>query len=155
MQWFGTGWRNTTLRPIKDFQDYIDEGVITKKTPDISRANSFLLEAEKTEQFIQKIITTIEIDDKNANSILTLLYDAIMLKIRAQMIKEGYLAKGAGAHEAEVSYLKELNFSEKEIAFCDQLRYFRNGILYYGKSFGADYAKKVIEFLNEFNTKIK
>jgi hypothetical protein len=142
------------MKPIKDFEDYIEEGIITKKQPDISRSNSCLKEAKKTEEFIEEIIYTIRIHDKNANSVIKLLYDVIMEKIRSKMILEGYSASGQGAHEAEVSYLKQLHFSEQEVAFCDQLRYFRNGILYYGKEFDVEYAQKVLEFLKEFNKKI-
>ncbi|MBT4434019.1 hypothetical protein HOD05_02260, partial [Candidatus Woesearchaeota archaeon] len=38
---------------------------------------------------------------------------------------------------------------DSEIDFADQLRYFRNGILYYGKTFDEEYAHKVIDFLEK------
>jgi len=77
--------------------------------------------------------------------------DVPMEKIRFKMLLKGYNATGYGAHEVEVAFLKELSFSEKEIQFCDQLRYFRNGIIYYGKSFNKEYAEKVVKFLKIFN----
>ncbi len=40
-------------------------------------------------------------------------------------------------------------FSVQKIEFADRLRYYRNGILYYGKSFDAAYARKVLRFLEE------
>ena len=78
-----------------------------------------------------------------------------MRKIRAIMMKDGYFASGHGAHESEVSYLRKLMFSEKDIQFCDELRYFRNGILYYGKTFNKDYAEKTIVFLEKIEEKLR
>lgn len=53
------------------------------------------------------------------------------------------------AHEAEISYLRKLNFSETDVNFSNELRYHRNGIVYYGKNMGAEYANNVLKFLNE------
>ncbi len=74
--------------------------------------------------------------------------------VRAKMLLAGYNSSGQGAHEAEVSYLRELKFSENEIEFANQLRYFRNGITYYGKVFGKEYALKVIDFLDKIYPKL-
>ena len=67
--------------------------------------------------------------------------------VRAKMLLDGFKTTGQGAHEAEVAYLRELKFSEPDVQFANQLRYFRNGIMYYGKSFDAEYAQKVLAFL--------
>ena len=69
--------------------------------------------------------------------------------IRAKMLLEGFNSSGKGAHEAEVAYLRELKFSESDVQFANQLRYFRNGITYYGKRFNKDYALKVLGFLDK------
>jgi len=37
-------------------------------------------------------------------------------------------------------------FKEQEVQFADQVRFFRNGILYYGTVLDKEYAEKVIEF---------
>ena len=60
------------------------------------------------------------------------------------MLLEGYNASGLGAHEAEVSYLRVLGFSENDVQFADQLRFFRNGMLYYGTMLDKEYAKIAI-----------
>ena len=65
------------------------------------------------------------------------------------------LLEGYSAHEAEVAYLKKLNFSENEAEFMDKLRYFRNGILYYGKIFNTEYAEKVMAFMDRIVPKLK
>ena len=77
-----------------------------------------------------------------------------MQLLRAKMLLDGYNASGFGAHESEASYMRILNFNEREVLFVDQIRYFRNGILYYGKNIDKEYAHKVVEFTKMFSPKI-
>ncbi|MCK5698417.1 MAG: hypothetical protein KAH93_01080, partial [Candidatus Aenigmarchaeota archaeon] len=74
--------------------------------------------------------------------------------VRAKLLTNGYYASGNGAHEAEVSFMSYLGFSEKDVRFMNDLRYFRNGILYYGKCFDVDYGNKVLEFLKRIYPKL-
>ena len=69
--------------------------------------------------------------------------------IRAKLLIKGFSSSGEGDHEAEVSFMRTLGFSEKETRFLNDLRYFRNGILYYGKHFDEGYGKRVMDFLNK------
>ena len=78
-----------------------------------------------------------------------------MFLIRARLYSEGYTSRGLGAHEAEVSFTRHMEFNEKEVQFLDQLRYFRNGILYYGKRLDKEYAEKVIEFTKKTYVKLR
>ncbi len=78
------------------------------------------------------MIQKIKLSDSNANSFVKSCYDILMELIRARMILEGYNASGFGAHEAEVSYMRILGFNENDVQFTDQIRFFRNGMLYYG-----------------------
>jgi len=142
------------MRPIKNFKDYIQEDIVKKQSPDKSRSTSLIIESEKAEAFLKQIILKVGLNDENANTIITMAYDIIMKRIRSKMLLYGYNASGQGAHEAEVAYLRELQFNESDIQFCDQLRYFRNGIMYYGKSFNKEYAQKTIEFLNKIKNKL-
>ena len=71
------------------------------------------------------------------------------------MLLKGYNASGFSAHKAEVSYMRLLKFNEKDVQFANQLRYFRNGIMYYGKRFDNEYAKKVLEFLKDIKQKLR
>ena len=95
------------------------------------------------------------IDDDNANDYVEYCYNIIMFLIRSKMFKSGYSSSGKGAHEAEVAFTRNLGFNDAEIKFLDQLRYFRNGILYYGKSFDKEYAEKVIDFTKRIYQKLK
>jgi hypothetical protein len=51
--------------------------------------------------------------------------------------------------------MREIGFSEQQVLFMNQLRYFRNGIKYYGKIFDKDYANKVDNFLHQCLLKLK
>lgn len=143
------------MKPIKNFNEFLKEGIVKKQTPDISRANFLINESQKSYLFVKNLIKDIDLNDDNANSIIKLCYDIIMEIIRAKMLRNGYNAVGWGAHEAEVSYLRNLGFSENDVQFTDQLRYFRNGIMYYGKVFDKGYARKVLDFLYRITEKLK
>jgi len=134
---------------MKKFEEFLKQGVVKKQFPDKPRAQDLIIESDKTFKSVIEVVNKIGINNINANTIIKESYDAIMGLIRAKMLLEGFSCSGQGAHEAEVSYLKELNFSEEEIHFTDRLRYFRNGIMYYGKGFDTEYAKKVITFLKK------
>ena len=114
---------------MKDFEEYIKEGIVKKGSPDLSRARFLKKESEKSYAFLKKLIKDFKITEENSNSIIKLGYDVIMELIRSKMLKEGFNAQGKGAHEGEVAYLGNLSFSEKEIEFANKLRYFRNGIM--------------------------
>ena len=140
---------------MKLFEEYLREGIIKKQTPDLSRAKSLIKEAEESYNVLTGIIERIGLNNQNANYIIKNCYDIIMELIRAKMFLDGFSSSGIGAHESEVSYLKEIGFKDTEVEFADQLRYFRNGILYYGKSFDKEYAKKVLVFLNKIYKRLK
>lgn len=137
------------MRAVRHFDEFIDEGIVKKQAPDKSRANYLMTESEKSYEFLLVIVTDYGITEKNANSVIKLCYDTMMELIRACMLKEGYNASGQGAHEAEVSYLRKICFKENDIQFADQLRYFRNGIMYYGKQLDEEYAVKVLDFIKK------
>ncbi len=135
------------MRPVKKFEEYLKTDVVRIQSVDKSRAESLKKESLQTEKVLISIINSVGLTNENANTIITIAYDIIMKNIRSKMILSGYNSSGRGAHEAEVSYLRVLGFNEKDVQFCDQLRYFRNGIMYYGKIFDKKYAEKTIDFL--------
>ncbi|MGE0793454.1 MAG: HEPN domain-containing protein [Candidatus Woesearchaeota archaeon] len=144
------------MKVVKKFEEFIDEGIVKRISPDINRSENLLQESEKKYKLLNNNISKLGIDDDNANDFVEYCYNIIMFFIRAKMLEEGYSSSGQGAHEAEVAFARNLNLSEVEIEFLDQLRFFRNGILYYGKQFDKEYAEKVIKFTKEFvNKKIK
>ena len=51
--------------------------------------------------------------------------------------------------------MKILLFPDNDVKFMDEVRFFRNGILYYGTSLDKEYAGKVLEFTKKTHPKLK
>ncbi len=135
------------MKPLKTFNEYVKEGTARKQSPDKLRARSLIAESEDSYKILLSFVEKLGLDNNNANHVIKNAYDIIMELIRAKMYIDGFATTGKGAHEAEVSYLTELGFSSKDVDFANDLRYFRNGIMYYGKKFDKTYADKVLAFL--------
>jgi hypothetical protein len=134
------------MKAIRDFQEFIREGIVKKQSPNKSRAEFLIKESEQDYNYLLKLINQIGVSDDNANNYIKNCYDILMELIRAKMLLEGYNVSGYYAHEAEISFLRVLSFSEKDVQFADQIRFFRNGMLYYGTILEKEYAEKVILF---------
>ena len=143
------------MRHLKPFEDFVKEGVVKRITVNKERAKSLISEADRKTNSLKEQLEKIGIKGENANDYIEYCYNVIMNLIRAKLFLKGYSASGQGAHEAEVSYLRELGFTEKDVQFADQLRYFRNGILYYGTSLDKEYADKVLEFTKRVYRRLK
>ncbi|MBU2053081.1 MAG: hypothetical protein KJ721_02450 [Nanoarchaeota archaeon] len=142
------------MKNLKEFDEFLYKGAVEKRTPNEPRARDLIIESDKTFKSVMEIVGKIGVNDTNANTIIKESYDAVMGLIRAKMLLKGFISSGIGAHEAEISYMRELNFSEGDVQFANQLRYFRNGIMYYGKRFDKEYAEKVFEFLKKIRVKL-
>ena len=134
---------------MKNFKDFINIGIIKKVSLNKSKARDLFQESERKKASLEKILKLIGLSEENANDIVEYCYDIIICLLRARLYLGGFKSSGEGAHEAEVSYLKESGFSETNANFMDEIRYFRNGIKYYGKRLSKDYAKKVISFTDK------
>lgn len=139
----------------KEFEYYVQRGIIKKQFPDKSRAEFLISESEKSFKGLKKRVEVMGVDEFNANSIIKDCYDIIMELIRAKLLLEGYSASGSFAYEGEISYLARLEFPDSEISFLNELRYFRNSITYYGKILDQEYAEKVYAFLDKIIEKLK
>ena len=140
---------------LKQFHEYITGGIVKQVKANPERAKSLILEAERRINSLKERLDKLGIKNENANDYIEYCYEIIMHLIRAKLYLEGYSSSGQGAHEAKVSYLRVLKFSEKEIKFIDQMRYFRNGISYYGTLLDAEYAEKVTEFTVKIYPKLR
>lgn len=139
----------------RQFEDYIKQGIIKECSINKSRANFLISETEKTFRGLNKRLEVMGIDEDNANSIIKDCYDIIMELIRAKLFLTGYCSAGQFAHEAEISYLKKCGFSDNDILFINDLRYFRNSVTYYGKILSVEYSKQVVEFTKKIYKKLK
>ncbi len=136
------------------FEEYMKRGIIRKISPDKSRAEFLINESKNSLDGLNERVEKLGINDKNANSIIKDCYDIILELIRAEMLTRGFNSSGLFAHEAEISFLRELNFLDNEIAFLNELRYFRNSITYYGKILDKVYAEKVFKFSKKIIPKL-
>ncbi len=143
------------MRILKQFNEYIKEGKARKNTPDNERAKNLIIESKRKQASMKEQIEKIGVKDDNANDYVEYCYDIILYLIRAKMYKQGYSASGEGAHEAEVSFMRTLNIEEKDVQFMNQLRYYRNGILYYGTVMDKEYAEKTIQYTEKITKKLK
>ena len=143
------------MKAIRGFDDFIKENVVKRQAVDSSRAEFLIKESEKDYGSLFEVIKKIKLNDNNANMFIKSCYDILMELIRAKLLLEGYNASGFGAHEAEVSYMRVLGFDENVVQFADQIRFFRNGMLYYGTMLDKDYAEKVIEFTKRLYPKLR
>jgi hypothetical protein len=143
------------MKGIRKFDEFIKENIVKKQSIDRSRAEFLIKESENSYNNLLEMIEKLELADINANMFIKSCHDILMELIRAKMLLDGYNASGFRAHEAEVSYMRILGFDEKDVQFTDQMRYFRNGILYYGTSLDSEYAEKVVEFTKRIYPKLK
>ena len=143
------------MKAIRSFDDFIKDRIVKTQSIDISRAEFLKKESENSYSNLLEKIRLIKLTDKNANDFVKSCYDIMMELLRAKMLLNGYNASGIGAHEAEVAYMRLLGFEEKDVQFADQIRFFRNGMLYYGTKLDKEYAEKVFDFLQSIYTKLK
>lgn len=141
--------------PLKPFNYFLQEGIVKKQLPDKERAKFLIGEAENAYQSLLDSVNKVKINDINANTFVKNAYDPIMELIRAILLMKGFNSSGSYAHEAEVAYLRELKFPETDVEFANQLRYFRNGVMYYGTILKKDYAHSVIAFVNKIYPKLR
>lgn len=143
------------MKIVKPFEEFVKEGIAKKITPDKQRAKHLLIESERKFNSLEETMKKIGVNNNNANDYIEYCYNIIMFLVRAKMLEKGYTSSGLGAHEAEVAFARNIGLSQAEISLLDQLRYFRNGILYYGKQFDKEYAEEIIEFTNTIYKKLK
>ena len=143
------------MRNVKHFEEYRLEGIIKQVNKNKERSRSLVIESERKMLSLKERLEKLGVKNENANDYVEYCYDIIMHLVRAKLQLEGYLASGQGAHEAEVSYMRVLGFTENDVQFADQIRFFRNGILYYGTQLDKAYAEKVIEFTKRLYPRLK
>ena len=138
---------------MKRFEEFLHNGIIQKQSPNVQRSLSLIKEAEEKKQFLIVSLKNIPAEQMNANFMVDYCYDILMELIRAKMFLDGFNA--GNSHEAEVSYLRNLGFSEVQVLFMNELRYYRNGTKYYGTILNNNYAQKVLEFMNKLYPLLK
>ncbi len=52
------------MSPLRNFDEFIDDGIIKKQRADISRAKALIIEAEKRKTFLNEMLTKIGVTDE-------------------------------------------------------------------------------------------
>jgi len=138
---------------LRKFEEFINSGIVKIQAPNNQRSLALIKGAEEKKSFLSVSIKNIPRKQMNANFIVDYSYDILMELIRAKMFIDGYNV--GNSHEAEVSYLEKLRFSEFERRFMNEIRYYRNGTKYYGTMLDNDYADKVLSFLEKIYPRLK
>jgi len=142
------------MKAIKDFNEFVKEGIVKKQSPDKSRAEFLMKVSENGYSSLNEYLNKIGINENNANDYVKSCYDILMEVLRAKMLLDGYNASGFNAHNAEVSYTRKLKLNEADVQFLDEIRSFRNGTLYYGTILDEEYTRKVIAFTKRIYPKL-
>jgi len=135
--------------PSREFKEFLDKNIIIKRKPDLHRADYLFHESEKRNNFLNDMKSKIGLSESNANYFIENVYAALIELIRAKLSLEGYKSHGEGAHEAEVSFLRKLGFPESDVRYMNDIRYFRNSIKYYGKTYDKETAEKTLRFFDK------
>lgn len=137
------------------FEDFVKQGFVKIHHPDKPRSDYLVDCSANAYKFMNDCVAKMGITDDYANEIMHSCYNAIMELVRAKMLLEGYHTTGARAHEAEISFMRNMGVDENEVLFVNQMRYFRNGALYYGTFVDKEYAEKVVAFTKGIVPKLK
>jgi hypothetical protein len=132
---------------LKTFEEFLKIGAIRKQSPDKERAKSLVYESKEKLEFFNKIKEIMKIEKMSPNYVVEACYDILIELLRAKLLVDGYNSKSS--HEAEVAYMRNLGFIEKDVDFMNELRYLRNRIKYYGIVFDIEYAEQVHSFMNK------
>ena len=135
------------LKRLERFATYRERGVVRIRSPDPNLARDLAFESERKYASLEECRCVIGIKDSNANDFIESSYDVLLFAIRSHLSARGYSTSGVGAHEAEVSFARELGIEEDDVRFLDELRGYRNRMLYSGVRFDATYAKEVYAFM--------
>jgi len=121
-----------------DWRDCFEKNIAKEVGIDENLINSLL----KTSSNNLHSSDELKMDEKTANSKISLAYDSLRELLEALSMKKGYKIYN---HECYVSFLKEiLNEGEKAEEF-NEIRKIRNAINYYGKDISIKDAEEVIE----------
>jgi len=133
---------------MREFENFLKTGEVRRQGKNESLANALIKSSEKSLKNIQRI----KVDELNAESVVSEVYDLIRELIEAKLSLEGYKSY---SHEATIFFLKNFSFNDFEINFLDNLRKVRNKIKYYGKEINTEEALKIIDFMNLILPKLR
>ena len=134
---------------IREFQYYIDEGLVKKQSPNLEEARSLMRKAMKRFEYIKNQ----EITEQAASFIFEDVYEAFREAAQALMSLKGFKPY---SHEALISFLRKFhNFSEHDLSSFDRYRILRNKTVYSAVGISAGTCRQAFAFLERFLPELK
>ncbi len=130
---------------LLDFEYYISNNYVKKRRRDKKLASSLIDSAEDRMHFAKEIV------HKKPRYALEMAYEAVIELIDALLAIEGFKS---WSHEANISFLSKIGFTETEIRRLDLSRKKRHSSKYYGVSFSLEESKEEIRYLDKVFNKI-
>lgn len=111
---------------MENWKECLEENFVLKISPDKAKAKSLIETANGRVDYVKNII----LNESNANYIFEDYYSSILEYLHALVILDGYKVIN---HLCLGYYLKEILKKEGLFRIFDDLRFKRNGLVYYGK----------------------
>lgn len=106
------------------FENFITEGKVRRRTPDLQLAKALVRMAESSLQ----AMGTLPVTAASASPIMVAFYEALRQVVEAMAVRDGFRVY---SHEALTAFLEQKKAASAAAAF-DRFRRIRNGINYYG-----------------------
>ena len=133
---------------MKEFNIFLEQGVVKKITPNLNLIKSIYEDAIKRIEFYKKL----ELNEESSKFILENIYESLRELADAVLVKDGYKSY---SHEASIIYLKKYNISLSDINDFDRLRKIRNNSKYYGKNVDLEDVGFSFELVEKLLNRIK
>ncbi len=125
---------------MKAFLDFVNEGKVIKKSPDLGEAKSLLAQAKSRLIDLQAL----PLNENNASFRFESAYEVIREASQSFLAIEGYKSY---SHEALFSFILEKTIlPEQDAIRADRYREIRNDINYRGKKVTIEETKEIIIF---------
>ncbi len=128
---------------MKEFEVYIQEGKVVRRSPDAIEARSLLTQAKER----LTDLGTLPLNKQNASFRFEDAYEALREALQAFLSLKGYKPY---SHEALLSFANEHNILSKgKIEQVDRYRKMRHDITYRAQKVSIDEAEEIICFVNQ------
>jgi uncharacterized protein (UPF0332 family) len=122
---------------LKEFSFFLATNAVRKQQPNVHLAQATARESLDRIEMAKGILRS-----QKPKYALENAYEAVRELIDAILFLKGYKSY---SHEASVSYMMDLGFSEGEMGQIDRLRRRRNGIKYYGEDASLEEAEEAVK----------
>ena len=132
---------------MKEFTYFLKQNVVKRQAPDANLARATYSESVERLALAKRLLRS-----EKAKYVLENTYEAMREAADAVLYKKGFKSY---SHEASISFLKGIGFTEQELREFDRFRKIRNDIKYYGGDCDEHDAKAAIKLAEKLIPRIK